>query len=164
MGARSCRAEPVFGIGSAILFYVMVGIIERGVPQAYVRARASSATRCRPKGVFGKGVSNRKNASEMRQKCVKNASKWVFSLGKEECSKIRQNCVKLAPRMRQKCTEHLWGRTVFGRYRATLCSVHALRFFFFSLSLSLSLLLCFSPSLSSLCCVLSLRPDLTHSD
>ena len=34
--------------------------------------------RYRPKGVFGKGVGNSQNASEMRQKCVRNASKWVL--------------------------------------------------------------------------------------
>ena len=49
--------------------------------------------------------------TRMRQMCVKNASKmgqkWVlFQFGKEECSK-----------MRQKCAEHLQGRTPFGRYR-----------------------------------------------
>ena len=72
--------------------------------------------RYRPKGVFGKGVSNRKNTSEMRQKCVRNASdmrqKWVlFYWGKEERSKTRQKCIKIASEMRQKCAEHLWGRT-----------------------------------------------------
>ena len=30
------------------------------------------------KGVLGKGVGNNKNASEMRQKCIKNAPKWVL--------------------------------------------------------------------------------------
>ena len=49
--------------------------------------------RYRPKGVFGKGVGNSKNASEMRQKWVKDASKL---LGKEERSKMRQKCVKNA--------------------------------------------------------------------
>ena len=38
-------------------------------------------------------------------------------LGKEERSKMRQKCVKIASEMRQKCAEHLWGRTPFGRYR-----------------------------------------------
>ena len=57
--------------------------------------------RYRPKGVFGKGVGNSKNASVMRQKCVKNASKMrqngsCFFWGKEERSKMRQNCVKNA--------------------------------------------------------------------
>ena len=47
----------------------------------------------RPKGVLGKGVGNSKNASEMRQKCVKNAPK-------EERSKTRQTCVKNASKMR----------------------------------------------------------------
>ena len=64
--------------------------------------------RYRPKGVFGKGVGNSKNASEMRQKCLKNASKWVkmglLFLGEEERSKMRQkmrqNCVKNASKMR----------------------------------------------------------------
>ena len=30
---------------------------------------------------------------------------------------MRQKCVKHASKMRQKRTEHLWGRTPFGRYR-----------------------------------------------
>ena len=38
-------------------------------------------------------------------------------LGKEERSKMRQKCVKFASKMHQKCAEHLWGRTPFGRYR-----------------------------------------------
>ena len=50
--------------------------------------------RYRPKGVFGKGVGNSKNASEMRQKCVKMG--LVFFLGKEESPKMRQKCVKKA--------------------------------------------------------------------
>ena len=55
--------------------------------------------RYRPKGVFGKGVGNSKNASEMHQK-------WV--LGKEERSKVR---LRNASKLRQKCAERLWGRT-----------------------------------------------------
>ena len=30
---------------------------------------------------------------------------------------MRQKCVKIASKMHQKCAEHLWGRTPFGRYR-----------------------------------------------
>ena len=30
---------------------------------------------------------------------------------------MRQKSVKIASKMRQKCAEHLWGRTPFGRYR-----------------------------------------------
>ena len=57
---------------------------------------------------------NSKNASEMRQKCVRNASKWgLLLLGKEE----RPKCVRLPSKLRQKYAEHLWGRTPFGRYR-----------------------------------------------
>ena len=74
--------------------------------------------RYRPKGVFGKGVGNSQNASEMRQKCLKNASKWVlFHWDKRGTSKMRQKSVRNASKMRQKCAEHLWGRTPFGRYR-----------------------------------------------
>ena len=51
--------------------------------------------RYRPKGVFGKGVGNSKNASEMRQKYI--GKRGTF-----------QN----ASEMRQKCAEHLWGRTL----------------------------------------------------
>ena len=66
--------------------------------------------RYRPRGVFGKGVGNSKNASEIRQKCVKHASKWVFILlGNEERSKMRQRCVKIASKM-------LRGRAPFGRH------------------------------------------------
>ena len=36
---------------------------------------SASFLRYRPKGVFGKGVGNSKNASEMRQNYFKNASK-----------------------------------------------------------------------------------------
>ena len=39
--------------------------------------KARNQDRYRPKGVFGKGVGNSKNAPEMRQKCVKNASKML---------------------------------------------------------------------------------------
>ena len=66
--------------------------------------------RYRPKGVFGKGVGNSQNASEMRQ----NGSCFI---GKRGTSKMRQKSVKIASKMRQKCAEHLWGRTPFGRYR-----------------------------------------------
>ena len=56
-------------------------------------------SRYRPKkGVLGKGVGNNKNASEMRQKCVKNAPKSV--LFNEERSKMRQKYVINASRMR----------------------------------------------------------------
>ena len=51
-----------------------------------------------------------RNASKMRQKCVKMG---LVLLKKE----MRQKCVKIASKMRQKCAEHLWGRTPFGRYR-----------------------------------------------
>ena len=51
-----------------------------------------------------------RNASKMRQKCVRMG---LVLLGKEE----RPKCVNIASKMRQKCAEHLWGRTPFGRYR-----------------------------------------------
>ena len=39
--------------------------------------------------------------ASMRQKCVRNASKWVlFDWGKEERSKMSQKCVKIASKMR----------------------------------------------------------------
>ena len=70
--------------------------------------------RYRPKVVFGKGVGKSKNASEVRQKCVRNASKMrqmgLDLLGREERSKMRQKCVKIASKMRQKCAEHLGGQ------------------------------------------------------
>ena len=53
--------------------------------------------RYRPKGVFGKGVGNSRNASEMCQKCVKMC---LVLLGEEERSKMRQNCIKNASKMR----------------------------------------------------------------
>ena len=57
--------------------------------------------RHRPKGVFGKGVGNSKNASEMRQTCVKNASKWVlFHWEKGNVPKCVRNCVEIASKMR----------------------------------------------------------------
>ena len=77
-------------------------------------AGKSGEDRYRPKGVFGKGFCNSKNVSEIRQKCVKMG---LVLFGKEERSKMRQKCVKIASEMRQKCAEHLWGRTPFGRYR-----------------------------------------------
>ena len=70
--------------------------------------------RYRPKGVFGIGVGNSQNASEMRQKCVKMG---LVLLGKEERPKCVRNPSKIASKMRQKCAEHLWGRTPFGQYR-----------------------------------------------
>ena len=69
------------------------------------------------KRCFGKGVGNRKNASEMLQKSVKMG---LVLLGKEERSKMRQKCVKIASKMRQNCAEHLWRRTPFGRCRNTV--------------------------------------------
>ena len=76
--------------------------------------------RFRP-GVFGKGVGNSQNASEMRQKCVKNASEMRQNgscfIRKRGTSKMRQKCVNIASKMRQKCAEHLRGRTPFGRCR-----------------------------------------------
>ena len=69
-------------------------------------------TRHRPKGVFGKGVGNSKNASGMRQKCVKMC---LVLLGKESRSKTRQKCVKIVSKMRGTLLgentfggEHLW--------------------------------------------------------
>ena len=40
-------------------------------------------TRYRPKGVLGKGVGNNKNASEMRQKCVKIVSFFFLGGGRK---------------------------------------------------------------------------------
>ena len=66
--------------------------------------------RYRPKGVLGKGVGKNKNASEMCQKSARDASQMRQNvsclLGKDERSK-----------MRQKCVDHLSGRTPFGRYQ-----------------------------------------------
>ena len=57
---------------------------------------------------FGKGVGNSKNASEIRQKCIKNAPKWVlFYWEKRNVPK----CVRNASKWREKCAEHLWERT-----------------------------------------------------
>ena len=60
--------------------------------------------RYRPKGVFGKGVGNSQNASEMRQTCVKNASEMRQNgscfIGKRGTSKMRQKSVKNASKMR----------------------------------------------------------------
>ena len=65
---------------------------------------ASLKNRYCPKGVFGKGVGNSQSASEMRQKCVRNASKWVLFYWEkrnvQNASEIRQNCVKNASKMR----------------------------------------------------------------
>ena len=59
--------------------------------------------RYRPKGVFGKGVGNSQNASEMRQKCVRNASKWVLFYWEkrnvQNALEIRQKCGKNASKM-----------------------------------------------------------------
>ena len=52
--------------------------------------------RYRPKGVLGKGVGNNKNASEMRQKCVENAPKWVlFYREKRNVPKCVRNVSKM---------------------------------------------------------------------
>ena len=55
------------------------------------------------KSVLGKGVGNNKNASGMRQKCVKNAPQWVLFYW-EKC---------VSPKMRGTPL----GGTPFGRYR-----------------------------------------------
>ena len=61
--------------------------------------------RYRPKGVFGKGVGNSQNSSEMRQKCVKMG---LVLLGKEE----RPKCVRNPSKLRQKCVKN--ARNTFG--------------------------------------------------
>ena len=64
----------------------------------YLFLNSKNYSQYRPKGVFGKGVGNSKNASEMRQKCVKNASEMRQNgscfVGKKGMSKMRQKCVK----------------------------------------------------------------------
>ena len=64
--------------------------------------RCGHHCRYRPKGVFGKGVGNSKNASEMRQKCV------LFYWEETNLPK----CVKIASKMRQKCAEHLFQKSL----------------------------------------------------
>ena len=71
----------------------------------------AASIRYRPKGVFGKGVGNSQNASEMRQKCVKMG---LVLLRKEE----RPKCVRNPSKLRQKCVKNALGRTPFGRYRS----------------------------------------------
>ena len=60
--------------------------------------------RYRPKGVLGKGAGNNKNASEMRQKYVKNAPKRVLFYWEKrnvpKCVKNKSKCVKNASKMR----------------------------------------------------------------
>ena len=73
-----------------------------------------NCNRYRPKGVLGKGVGNNKNESEMRQKCIKNASKMRQNVS---CFLGKRGTFRNASEMRQKCAENLWGRTPFGRYR-----------------------------------------------
>ena len=76
--------------------------------------------RYRPKGVFGKGVANSKKRQKCVKKCVRKCVRMrqngSSSIGKRGTYKMRQKCVKIASKMRQKCAEHLWGRTPFGRY------------------------------------------------
>ena len=85
------------------------------------------------KGVFGKGVGNSQNASETRQKCVRNASKMRQNgscfIGKRGTSKMRQKsvtknqsidqigklCPKKSPENVQKLRcQSLW--TTFGHF------------------------------------------------
>ena len=70
--------------------------------------------RYRPKGVFGKGVGNSKNASEMRQTCVENASKMRQNgscfIGKR--SRNVPKCVRNASNLRPKCVKN--ARNTFG--------------------------------------------------
>ena len=66
-------------------------------------------------GIVHKVFSEKASAiARMRQKCVRMG---LVLLGKEGAPKMRQKSVKIASKMRQKCAEHLWGRTPFGRYR-----------------------------------------------
>ena len=69
-------------------------------------------------GIVQKVFSEKASAiTRMRQKCVKNAPKWVlFDWEKRNVPK----CVRNASNMCQKCAEHLWGRTPFGRCRSLL--------------------------------------------
>ena len=57
-----------------------------------------------------KGVGNNKNAPEMRHTCVKNPSKMRQN---GSCFSGKRGTFQMC----QKCTEHLLGRTPFGRYR-----------------------------------------------
>ena len=67
------------------------------------------SVRYRPKGVLGKDGGNNKNASEMRQTCVKNAPKWVlFYWEKRNVPK----CVRNTSKMRRKCVKN--ARNTFG--------------------------------------------------
>ena len=63
-------------------------------------------------GIVQKVFSEKASAiARMRQKCIKNASKWVlFYWEKRNVPK----CVRNASKLRQKCAEHLWGRTPLG--------------------------------------------------
>ena len=86
------ESPPVFCTGARPTFsFVIVSV-------RMIRGYGLSLfCRYRPKGVFGKGVGNSKNASEMRQKCVKMG---LVLLGQEERSKMRQKSVKIASKMR----------------------------------------------------------------
>ena len=67
---------PAFGIPS---FGIPdFGVPGFGIPGFGISGSGRVPSRYRPKGVFGKGVGDSQNASEMRQKCVRNASKWVL--------------------------------------------------------------------------------------
>ena len=70
----------------------------RGKGASLIRKSDSKAPKL---GIVQKVFSEKASAIErMRQKCVKNASKWVFFLlGKEARSKMGQNCVKNASKM-----------------------------------------------------------------
>ena len=62
-------------------------------------------------GLLQKVFSEKASAiARMRQKCVNGSS---FIGGTEERSKMHRKCVKIVSEMRQKCAEHLWGRTPF---------------------------------------------------
>ena len=62
-------------IASESAFGVFLDLLQMWFRKCQTVLGATSNTRYRPKGVFGKGVGNSKKASEMRQKFVKNASK-----------------------------------------------------------------------------------------
>ena len=87
------------------------------LPPARKDMPEESWTSCPRVGIVQKVFTEKASGiTRMRQKCVRNASK-IHQNG--SCLIGKRRTFQSASEIRQKCAEHLWGRTPFGRYRSS---------------------------------------------
>ena len=102
------QAAGNFSLVGTSLMIAQVGVpwTDPGFPATLVCCHSFYRFGIVQEGVLGKGVGNNKNASEMRQKCVKMG---LVLLGKRGTF---QECVRNASKMRLKCVKN--ARNTFG--------------------------------------------------